>query len=666
MPEPRHPLGYLPGIDGLRAVAVSAVFLFHAGVLDGGFIGVDVFFVISGFLITALAVAEIERDGHLRLGAFWARRARRLLPALMLVCAAVLVYSIAEGGAALRRVGRDVTATMLYVANWVQIGEGRDYFASYDAPPLLQHAWSLAVEEQFYLAWPLVLTLVVFVVRGRRERVRAAVGAVALVAAVASVGIAFWLRAQDASLSRLYFGTDTRAVGLAVGAVAGCFVDPARVSAAKAQGWLDVVGIAGVLALVALMVRIDGSERWLYGLGFLAIALASLMVMSASVGRGRVAALLSVRPLVALGRVSYGFYLWHWPVIVVLDGERTGLSGPVLGGLWLAVTVALTAGSWFVVERRAPLPGPGRPRLMAAYGGVATVLVAMSVAATAIENDRFRSEEFTLPDAVSGVPGPALTQPTATHPAPTRPTATDPAPTRPAATQSTPTQPPGPVTLPLPTGRPMRVLVIGDSVARSLVTSESEDHQVPGFGQVQVRNIAAIACPVIDDGEWWFSNGTQLRVPAVCEGDTRFQAEVDSFRPDVVYVLFGWPGGGGGQQLADGTIVRPCEPGFDDLWRDDYQSLVDRLEHSATVVVSTVAPADTEQGDQNAATSCLNASIEQLDANVFDYGGWLCPDDDCSTSRDLRGDRVHFSEIPEVRREVLDAILAQVLPIAGY
>ena len=154
-----------------------------------GFIGVDVFFVISGFLITALAMIEIEREGRLGLGAFWARRARRLLPALMLVCAAVLVYSIAEGGAALRRVGGDITATILYVANWAQIGDGRDYFAAYDAPPLLQHAWSLAVEEQYYLAWPLILTGVVFGVRRRPEWLRPAVAAVAAAAALASVGV---------------------------------------------------------------------------------------------------------------------------------------------------------------------------------------------------------------------------------------------------------------------------------------------------------------------------------------------------------------------------------------------------------------------------------------------------------------------------------------------
>ena len=662
MSEPRHPLGYLPGIDGLRAVAVSAVFLFHAGVLDGGFIGVDVFFVISGFLITALALAEIERDGHLRLGAFWARRARRLLPALMLVCAAVLVYSVAEGGAALRRAGRDITTTMLYVANWAQIGDGRDYFASYDAPPLLQHAWSLAVEEQFYLAWPLVLTLVVFAARGSRTMVRPVVGAVALAAAVGSVAIAFWLRAQGASLSRLYFGTDTRAVGIAVGSVAGCLVDPERVSAVKSPGWLDVAGVGGSVALVALMLRIDGSEQWLYGLGFLAIAVASLAVMTASMGRGRVAALLSARPLVAFGRVSYGFYLWHWPVIVVLDGERTGLSGPLLGALWLSVTAALTVGSWLVVERRAPLPRPGRRGLIAAYAGVVAVLVVASTSATAIENDRFRSADVAIPDPVSGVAGSAPTVPDAAT-VDSSLVPTDPAP---VPTDPVPTDPPAPESLPLPTGRPLRVLVIGDSVAQSLVTSQNEDHRVPGFGRVRVRNIAAIACPVIDDGEWWFSDGTRLRAPAVCEGAQRFQNELDSFRPDVVYVLFGWPGGGGGQQLADGTIVQPCQPEFDDLWRADYQSLVDRLERTATVIVSTIAPADTDQVDHAVATRCLNASVEQLDAAVFDYGEWLCPNEDCSTSRDLRGDRVHFSEIPSVRREVLDAILAQILPIAGY
>ncbi|MDX2382013.1 MAG: acyltransferase, partial [Acidimicrobiia bacterium] len=141
-------LGYLPGVDGLRAVAVAAVVLFHARVVDGGFIGVDVFFVISGFLITALAVGEIDRTGRLAPARFWGRRARRLLPAMYLVCAAVVVWTVLNPPAP-RQFARDVVATLAYVANWTRVRDGDEYFAAHDEPSLLEHTWSLAVEEQF-------------------------------------------------------------------------------------------------------------------------------------------------------------------------------------------------------------------------------------------------------------------------------------------------------------------------------------------------------------------------------------------------------------------------------------------------------------------------------------------------------------------------------------
>lgn len=652
-------LAYLPGVDGLRAVAVIAVFLFHAGVLDGGFIGVDVFFVISGYLITALAITEIERNGRLGLGAFWARRARRLLPALMLVCSAVLVYSIAEGGAAVRRVGRDVTATILYVANWAQIGAGRDYFASYDAPPLLQHAWSLAVEEQFYLVWPLILMAIVFGLGGRTRRLRPAVAAVAVAAAAASVGVSYWLKSHDASLGRLYFGTDTRAVGLAIGSVAGCYVRPSTLPASPAR--LDVFGAAGALALLAMMLWIDGSERWLYGAGFLVIALASLSLVTAAMGTGWTGRLLSIRPLVALGRVSYGFYLWHWPVIVVLDADRTGMRGPALGALWVIVTAALTALSWFVVERRAPLPAIGLPRRAIGYVAVGAVLIGTSSVATAVGNDRLQTAEFTVPGAPTA---PSTGSPTASTVAPLAsdvPTSSD-VPTTTSIAPATTAMP----KLALPVGRPLRVLVIGDSVAQSLTSSRTEAHVVPGFGDVEVLDVGNIACPVIETGEWWMGAGEELRVPAECDRSDRYESEIDGFRPDVVYALFGWTGGGGGQRLDDGSILTPCQPAFDQLWRDDYQRLVHRLEGSAIVVVSTVAPADIQDEGHDAPTRCLNAAIRQLDAKVFDYGGWLCPGYDCSTSSDLRADKVHFTDNEALRRQVIESILAQVLPIAGY
>jgi len=659
-------LGYLPGVDGLRAVSVLAVFLFHAGVLDGGFIGVDVFFVISGFLITALAITEIEREGQLGLGAFWARRARRLLPALMLLCAAVLAYSIIEGGAALRRAGRDITATISYVANWAQIGDGRDYFASYDAPPLLQHAWSLAVEEQFYLVWPLVLTAVVFALRGRRQLVRQAVAAVAMVAAVASVGIAFWLRSQDAGLSRLYFGTDTRAVGLAIGSIAGCWLRPQRLPAIKSPLLLDAVGVGGATVLAVLMLRIDGSERWLYGPGFLAIALASLAMMTAAMGTGPVARLLSVGPLVALGRVSYGFYLWHWPVIVVLDGDRTGLSGLALGALWLSVTAALTAFSWFVIETRAPLPRLQLPRRAVTYALAGLVLVSGALIATAVENDRFESADFTLPPTQTGPP-PTTSQPPA-DPPPTVTVGESPVVSSiavPTSTSSTTIVAPTP-TRRLPEGRPLRVLIVGDSVAMSLTTSIEETHDLDDFGSVEVLNTGNLGCPVIEQGEWWLAEGIDLKVPSECVGPDRYEAEIERFRPDLIYALFGWTGGGGGQRLPDGSEVAPCQPEFDQLWLDGYQKLVHRLEQHTTVIVSTVAPADIDDEGHELPTRCLNASVEQLDVPIFDYGDWLCPNYDCSPSSDLRADKVHFSTIERLRRGVLDAILERVLTIAGY
>ena len=171
---------------------------------------------------------------------------------------------------------------------------------------------------------------------------------------------------------------------------------------------------------------------------------------------------------------------------------------------------------------------------------------------------------------------------------------------------------------------------------------------------------------MIEEGEWWFTDGVDLRVPADCAGPDRYEAEIDSFRPDVVYALFGWTGGGGGQRLPDETTVAPCSPGFDQRWSAGYQGLVDRLEQRAIVVISTVAPSDIDAVGHELPTKCLNAVVEQLDALVFDYGEWLCPGYDCSTSSDLRADKVHFSVIEPLRREVTESILAQVLAIAGY
>lgn len=663
---------YEPGIDGLRALSVGAVFLFHAGVVSGGFIGVDVFFVISGYLITALALAEIDRTDRLALGAFWARRARRLLPAMLLVCAAVLGYSLIEGGGALQRVGRDVGYALLYVANWGQVGQGRDYFALYESPSLLEHAWSLAVEEQFYLVWPIVLVVVLRLTD--TQRVRRAVTGVAVSLAAGSVVLVTVLASDEGQgVSRLYFGTDTRAVGLAVGAAAGAI----GLRRARGSRTADIAGLVSVLGLVAFGVTLRGDERWLYGPGFLMIALLSITAMWAATSDGIFQQVLSNRTLVGIGRVSYGVYLWHWPVIVVLDSERTGLSGIALGALWVAVTALLTAASWFAVERNAPMPKLAAPRRAVGYAIGVGVLVVGATVASAAENQRVDDTPFAIPPAVttlltsspvstesgSGEPMPAAELPTSSLVPPSTVSSTASA----IAESATSTVPVTSLatTLSLP-DRPLRVQIIGDSVAESLTSQQITEIATARFGEVTVRNDGQIACSMVREGKWWLLDGLQLGDPEDCRSANRFGDAVDVFEPDVVYLLFGWPGVGGGRELDDGTVITPCEAGFDDRWRLEYQAMIRRFEESATVVFSSVAPPAIPIVDRRPGTGCLNAASDELDGNRFDYSNWLCPGGDCDASEGLRSDGIHFRNSTELQEQVLQALLDQVLPVAGY
>lgn len=434
---PRPTLAYTPALDGLRALAVIAVMLYHSGVavVGGGFLGVDVFFVLSGFLITTLLLLEFEANGRLDLIAFWGRRARRLLPALFLVLVAVLVYSAFLAGEAASAVRSDALATLFYVSNWWFIVSGNSYFEQFQDPSPLTHTWSLAIEEQWYLFLPLLLVLLLPRMRSRR-----AWAAIFALLALLSAGLMtlFYLPGSDPS--RVYYGTDTRLLALLIGAGLACLFTPGVVDRLHgAARWLAPVAVVGLILLLTLT---DDSSQWLYRGGFLLVAVVAVVLLAAVVARpeGLVARGLAWGPAVWVGKISYGLYLWHWPVYVLLSPTRTGLSGASLLVVRFAVTFTIATLSYYLVEmpiRRGALSRLSQPQR------VAVVLAA--------------------PLAVLGLIG--LTAATARPPAQDSLEAI-----RDSATR-TPTPPTASPTAPSPTAvvdEQVRAILVGDSVALSL------------------------------------------------------------------------------------------------------------------------------------------------------------------------------------------------------
>jgi peptidoglycan/LPS O-acetylase OafA/YrhL len=342
-----------PGLDGVRALAVLAVIGFHEGAsgLSGGFLGVDIFFVLSGFLITDLLVARYDRTGRLDLAGFWARRARRLLPALavMLVVVTAAATVIGPGQEASLRAALLAAAT--YTSNWYQILHHVSYFAAAGqagAPPPLDHLWSLAIEEQFYLVWPLIVWCVVVRLATRRMRVACALTGAAVSALVMTIQYT-----PGGDPSAVYYGTDTHASALLIGA-ALALARPLRALAAIPAAHsrrLDIGGIAGLVVLAWAAGHFSGSDPVVYPVGLLLAAFGAAGLVAAAAGHGVIAALTSWQPLRWVGVRSYGIYLWHWPVIAL----GTALVGPGASSAWLwpvetGVTIALASVSWRYIE----------------------------------------------------------------------------------------------------------------------------------------------------------------------------------------------------------------------------------------------------------------------------------------------------------------------------
>ncbi|HWD68573.1 MAG TPA: acyltransferase family protein [Solirubrobacteraceae bacterium] len=344
-------LPYQPGLDGLRALAVAGVFLYHAGVswMPGGFLGVDLFFVLSGYLITSLLLREFSTDGTIELVRFWYRRARRLFPAVALVILFALLATLTIARDDLGRTRADALSAIVYLTNWHEIIASHSYFNQFGRPSLLQHLWSLAVEEQFYLLWPVLLTL------GLRKLHPRNMLMLTGVLAVVSCALMWLFYNPGGDPSRVYYGTDTRAFTLLIGALLAFLLPAAQKAAARRSGSADVidgVGVAALIGILVLFVTLQDYQPWLYRGGFLLTALVgALLVAAVAHPGGRLGHALGWEPLRWLGARSYGIYLWHWPIMqLTRPGIDISMPGPLLVLLQAAATVGAAALSYRYVE----------------------------------------------------------------------------------------------------------------------------------------------------------------------------------------------------------------------------------------------------------------------------------------------------------------------------
>jgi peptidoglycan/LPS O-acetylase OafA/YrhL len=530
-PAPEPSLGRIPALDGIRALAIVLVLVFHGGFswAGGGFFGVDVFFVLSGFLITGLLVSEFRQNAGIGLKRFWGHRIRRLGPALLVMLAGVSLYGLFLASPdTLGALRSNAIATLLYFNNWHQISGGQGYFAALNTPQPLLHTWSLSIEEQFYVVWPLVVLGVLKWSRSLRSLL-----VVTIVGAVASAIEMAIVYGNGAGESRAYYGTDTRAQALLIGAALAILLAhplPRRRSGLvptrslvrrfdlgrPARFGLIGLGGAGLAGVIVLAATVDSTSAWIYRGGFtlVALATAALIACVALVPDSPWGRLLSLRPVRYVGAISYGLYLYHWPIFVVLDNARTGLTGWALFGLRVACSVAVAALSLHFLEmpiRRGVLEGwRGWIAAPVAVGVTAVLVVASTAGATEAVNQApaSTSTSFAVPKGetagtAAGVP-----------------------------------------TVPAGTGGPIRVLLVGDSEASFLGFGLGPAAQSYGvyYAGDGVFGCGLLTYPTSFHGTVVNGNlgerGGQALVP--CDTQlTRWKADVDAFHPDVVLLADG-------------------------------------------------------------------------------------------------------------------------------
>jgi peptidoglycan/LPS O-acetylase OafA/YrhL len=591
---------HVPALDGLRGAAVLAVVLFHSdGLLKGGYLGVDLFFVLSGYLITSILVAEHEKNGRIALGRFWVRRARRLLPALLALMPGVALYALVWAKyAELAGIRADALATLGYVANWRAIFTNKSYWDLFIAPSPLEHTWSLAIEEQFYVFFPLLAAAALSRPSRSKTLFRVTLGL-----GLASAALLAW-KYDPGRTARVYLGTDTRASGMLLGAALATRMSPdARLEGSRGRA----LGFASLVACVLLGIawaKLDGQDPRLYHGGFFVTELLCLTVLAAAVMRptSLVARFFSLAPLRAVGNVSYGVYLWHWPVFVVMTPDGVHVGPWALFALRVSLTFAIALVSYRFLEtpiRKKGLPF-GKPGILVPLAFVASFAPIGAVT------------WLRKPTAWSGPVD-------AWSPWPNK------------YSVGMRTLPPADKLRP----GTLRVLTLGDSVASFLgmALRHAQDDR-----EVFVAEHGVGSCSLFE-AETRIVDGRRIESTS-CSQD--WVTDVDTLRPDVSLVVMG------GAFLAPKT----CEPEFRVAYQKRLGTLLDAMGPRAGKVIITLVPYPVGRwrwGDVPERVLCLNSILtefsKQRNLPTLDLMGFVCPTKECtllSKGEPVRPDGLHF------------------------
>jgi peptidoglycan/LPS O-acetylase OafA/YrhL len=614
--EPQ-PARHLPALDGLRGLALLGVLFFHAnGLLPGGYLGVDLFFVLSGFLITSLLLSEHQRKGHITLSAFWIRRARRLFPAVLSLMPAIAIYShFFAKSEELATIRGDALATLAYVANWRTIFSHKSYWDLFATPSPLEHTWSLSIEEQFYVVWPLVVVLVLRFYKPR------ALLFLSLALAALSMGAMVWLFDPE-NVSRVYLGTDTRATAILLGAALACVLPMDAKFASATILKIDFMGFISAIFLGITWWKLDGQDPSLYHGGFWLTEIAALILITCCVAgqsepsdaqayRSAVARALSFKPLTLIGTISYGLYLWHWPVDVFMNADRMHMGGMKLVAIQFAVTFAIAILSYRFLEQPIRARGVpfGRPLVM--------VPSALALAIFLVVR--------------------------ATHARPLPP------------------PPPQPV-VSLPPPEPekitFQILLLGDSTANSLGWG-LRGVQRKGVG---VENRGQDGCTMLADacgGEKWFGH-------------------IKEVHPNATLLFLGGAFLHG--LTINGRWSKACTRGWDEKFERNVGKRLSDLADAASdtngevwAVTSPDPLGPYDSAPYRKEIDCINASMRKVAASVpkihvLEFGAHLCPAHECTrdlAGKTIRPDGVHYDidAAHELSVWILDQIGAPEPPL---